>query len=494
MNHGKTDSPRRDNSEKRLMRKMNEFVGRERLWQKGDRIMVAVSGGGDSVALLHLLHRLSSISDLKLTVVHLDHSLRGAASREDALWVRELAERLNIPCIAEKRDLTGKEKKAGLSPEESARDARYKIFGEVSKQTGITTIALGHQADDQAETVLLKLLRGCNPSGLGGMRPFRREGELRIIRPLLEFRRSELREYLDSIGESFREDLTNQDPRFLRNRVRLHLLPLLEDKYNPAIREGLIHLSGLERDRDDYLRNQLREVSSSVVSESGQGFEIDCERFIQLSGFEQGEVLRGVLIQVGVGSLHRRYIQALKRSVEGPSGRSLDLPGGIIAIRENDILRILTWPASGLSTGISLQSVPIPGEIIIKEIGAKITVRRFNQSGINNLKKPVDLKGYWESYPEGGGLKEYLDNDRVVGPLAVRSRLPGDRYRPLFMKGSRKIKDIFIDNRVPGSLRDSIPVILDEKGIIWPIGYRPAHRCRVRKETRAILEINLKPL
>lgn len=484
----------RDNPGYRLSRKVNEFAAFHHLWEKGERIMVAVSGGTDSVALLHLLHGLSPGLGLELTVVHLDHGLRGPVSRDDARWVQVLSERLNIPYIAGRRDLTVEMKAGGRSPEESARIARYAFFCEVSEQTGISTIALAHHADDQAETVLIKLLRGCSPVGLGGMRVSRREGSLRLVRPLLAVRRWELREYLASIGESFREDLSNQDCRFLRNRIRHELIPLLEKEYNPKVKEGLIHLAGMVQARDDYLRERLREPFSRVISESEDEIKINCELFQQITEYEQGEVLRRVLWKSGVSELHRSCFHDLKRSIAGPSGRRLNLPGGVTAFREYDILTIKTGLSCRGNPAFSSRELPVPGEIIIKELDAKIIIRQYPRTRLKVVKKSVDMGQYWNNYPEGGGVKEYLDRDKVSLPLLLRTRIPGDRYRPLSMVGSRKIKDILIDAKVPGSIRDSIPVLEDGEGIIWLAGYRPVHRCRVRKETGTILEISLVPV
>ncbi len=385
-------------------------------------------------------------------------------------------------------------KEGGHSPEEAARIARYAFFSEVSGRTGINTIALAHHADDQAETVLMKLLRGCGPAGLGGMRVSRQEGTLKIVRPLLSVRRWELREFLDSIGESFREDISNQDHRFLRNRIRHELIPLLEQEYNPKLKEGLIHLAGMVRDRDNYLEDRLRDIFSRVISESKDGIKINCKLFSALSEFEQGEVLRNLLWKAGVSDPHRSYFRDLKHSIAGPSGRRMILPGGVTALREYDTLTITSgWPSRG-NNALSPREVKIPGEIVIKETGVKIIIRQYPRPQSIDFKNPTDLKQYWENYPEGGGLKEYLDRDRIAAPLTARSRRPGDRYRPLSMPGSRKIKDILIDEKVPGSIRDSIPVIEDSKGIIWLAGYRPAHRCRVRKDTETILEISLIPV
>ena len=200
--------------------KIAAFSRRHRLFQPGDRIMVAVSGGPDSVALLRLLAELSGRFELKLLVIHLDHGLRGEDSRRDAKWVGGLAADLELDARIELSPPAGHSFPAGASPEEAARLVRYRFFHRLAAETGIATVALGHQSDDQAETVLMKLLRGGRPGALGGMRPRRREGDLRIIRPLLERSRQEILIYLEEIGQDYRKDPSNRDRRFTRNRVR----------------------------------------------------------------------------------------------------------------------------------------------------------------------------------------------------------------------------------------------------------------------------------
>ncbi|MDP8213627.1 MAG: tRNA lysidine(34) synthetase TilS [Candidatus Euphemobacter frigidus] len=477
-----------------LAGRVKRFAVSHRLWKKGERILVAVSGGADSVALLHLLYRLKEEEDLKLTVVHLDHGLRGQASEADSRWVRELAGRLDIPCLVERRVVSAKLRRGGHSPEESARDVRYTFFRDLSERTGINTLALGHHADDQAETVLLKLLRGCHPAGLGGMRPYRLDGTLRLIRPLLEIRRRELVDFLSAIGESFREDISNRDRRFLRNRLRHELLPLLETEYNPRIREVLVHLAGMERKRDDYLKDRMHESFQAVAAELEQGLVLDLPLFKQLSSFEQGEILRELLWKAGFNDPHRRVHRDLERIIKGPSGRRLTLPGRLTVLKEQQRLIIKKGPGGVTGFRAFSRELAVPGETEIELIRAGIVVREYPRPPEITFRPGPGLKRYWEDYPGGGVLKEYLDRDTVVLPLLVRSRRPGDRYQPLGTAGNRKIKKILIDEKVPGSLRDLIPIIADAEKIIWLAGYRPDHRCRVREETRTILEISLVPL
>lgn len=493
MNPRKLNRPSRIKPKYSLPQTVSEYALAYGLWEEGERILVAVSGGPDSVALLHILREVNRSFNLKLTVVHLDHGLRGETSREDAQWVKSLAKRLNIPCIAGKRDLDIDTRTGSRSLEEVARIARYEFFSEISKKTGVRTLALGHHADDQAETVLLKLLRGCSPTGLGGMRLSRMEGNLRIIRPLLAFRRSEILEYLNMIGETFRQDLSNQDCRFLRNRIRHELIPLIENHYNPKIREILVHLSRLVQEQNEYLKDRIEKIFPRVTTQSKDGILIDCRRLQRLSRYEQGEVLRKIFWRTGVKNLHRDYFRDLQQLMAGPSGRRLILPGGITALHQYNTLKITTGEVRFRPRIFPPRKISIPGEEIIDELQTKVVIRHYHCPQLKKLSKPVDLAGYWKSYPENGGIKEYLDQESVFPPLIIRTRLPGDRYRPLSMTGSRKLKEIFIDAKVPLSLRESIPLIEDSHGIIWLAGYRPAHRCRVKKSTKKIMEINLIP-
>ncbi len=468
-----------------LVRRMTEYATRHRLWKEGDRILVAVSGGADSVALLHLLAILGREGNLQPTVVHLDHGLRAEAAREDRRWVEALTSRLGVPCLSGRREVGEVLERGGYSPEEAARKVRYGFFREVSRQTGIRILALGHQADDQAETVLLRLLRGSRPGALAGMRPSRREGELLLIRPLLPFRREELLRFLAELGEGYRRDISNLDQRFLRNRIRHRLLPLLETEYNPRFREILISLAHREGEREDYLRSRLEERGRELIRRTSQGFALDCGIFLRAPALERGEVLRGLLARAGVVSPHRHHFRDLEQLARGPSGRRLDLPGSLVARREGDLILI-----TGRRAGESLPVIPleIPGDRVIDPLAARIKVRVYPV--------PPDLRRRLEEKRGDGtaAWREYLDRDRVVPPLVLRPRLPGDRYRPMGMEGRKKLKKLLIESGVPLSRRGMIPVIADRERIIFLAGHRPNHHCRVRVDTREILEISLEPL
>lgn len=480
-----------------LIRRGKELALRYGLWERGERLLVAVSGGPDSVTLLSLLNELRPEFDLELAVVHLDHGLRGSASLADCRWVQRLAARLKLPCIVGRKDVKTWARKKKKSLEEAARELRYAFFQEVSEQTGIRTVALGHQADDQAETVLMRLVRGSGPRGLGSMRPCQERGVLRIIRPLLPFWREEIIQYLAEIGWEFREDASNRDRRIFRNRLRLDLLPLLEKEYNPRIKEILVNLARMERERDDFFKERLEEELEKVTSKTRAGLEVDLLQFQKLPAVARGEVLRKLIQKFEVADLNRRNFAGLEQLIRGETGRKITLTGGLDVSKEYDHLLFIQKGNAKLTINDSKffsSPLPLPGEAIVKKAGVKIITRQYARPRAILFERPPGLKKYWEHFPGEGPLREYLDRDRVTLPLSIRSRRPGDRYRPLKLPGTKKVKDILIDEKVPRTLRAVIPLIVDRNKIIWLTGYRPAHECRITEKTKNVLEITLIPL
>lgn len=456
-------------------------------------MLVAVSGGSDSVALLGLLSELKPEFSLDLVVVHLDHALRGAASRADCRWVRRLAGRLGFPCIVARRDVRAWAKKNKKSLEESARQVRYAFFREVSRRTGIRTVALGHQRDDQAETVLMRVIRGSSPAGLGGMRPVTRLGSLRVIRPLLPFTRAELVGYLAEKGWEYRDDASNRNRRFLRNRLRLELLPFLEKKYNPRLREVLVNLAGLETERNDFLSGRVKKLASEVISRTRRGLEVDLAQFLLLPAFSRGELLRRAMLTIGVEDLNRRDWERLKKLIAGKTGGGIALPGGVVASKAYDRLLFAGVKKTGKARSF-FYPLSLPGEVAVAEAGLKIIARELPRPRRLPSNRKKTLLEFWGGFAPAEPRREYLDRDRIALPLSVRSRRPGDRYRPLKLAGSKKIKDIFIDEKIPRPLRGIIPLVVDREKIIWLAGYRPAHGCRVTSKTKKILELTLVPV
>ncbi len=449
--------------ERSLLRRFRESVLRERLFAPGDRLLVAVSGGPDSVALLLLLRDLVPELDLSLRIAHLDHGLRGAAARRDALWVKGLASRLGLPCVSGAADVAARARKRKESIEAAARAARYEFLVRTASRMKIHKIVLGHQADDLAETVLMRLLRGCGPEGLIGMRPVSRRGRFSIVRPLLPFWRREILDYLRTSRVLYRRDATNRETRFLRNRIRRVLIPYLERSYNPRFREILVHLSSLLR--------------MSAEGGAGEG---------------NRSALPRALASASVPALDRRHYAALDDLKRKRDGSRVSLPGGRAAKMESG--RVVVVDGGEETGGRPYRyRLPIPGAAPVEEAGVKIVARLVRRPRISRKRKG-SFRAYWRRIPPSGERIEYLDPDKISAPLVVRSRLPGDRYRPLGPGGSRKVKATMIDEKIPPSLREVIPLVADREKVVWIAGFRPSEECRLPEDGRKALELRVIPL
>ena len=331
------------------MRASDPLVGRVRraivdlqLIRRRDRVVVGVSGGADSVALLSLLARLRPSWRLTLYVVHVDHQLR-AESSEDAAFVQELAARLNVPAVIKRRNVATLCRREGWSLEDGARRIRYQCFVEAAAEYSAGVVALAHTADDQAETVLMRLLRGSGLTGLGGIPVMRELQGIRIVRPLLQCWRSEIAAYLAGMGLTYREDASNADHRFVRNRIRHELLPALSRDYNPNIKAALVQLAGQSRVDHGYLQSAVRRYWKRVARASrGGDVSLKLPALARQPEALQRELLREALRQIR-GNLNQfefRHWRELERLLHrGSTKAAVHLPGGVQVVREADRLR-----------------------------------------------------------------------------------------------------------------------------------------------------------
>ncbi|HET57420.1 MAG TPA: tRNA lysidine(34) synthetase TilS [Deltaproteobacteria bacterium] len=442
----------------------------------GERVGVAVSGGSDSVALLTVLHDLVPRGGFSLVVVHVHHGLRGAESDRDADFVKTLADGLGLPLATGTIPPGTLSDGGGASLEDRARRERYRIFDEIGKLHGLTKMALGHTLDDQAETVLMKFLRGAGAAGLRGMLPVR-DGF--FIRPLLETTRREIQEFLDKRGILYVTDSTNEDDCYLRNRIRRRVLPELAELVNPNLAETLERTAEIFRDEEDW----LKEMTNSAADRLGLRFdrvpvEIDLAKLRDCNRALQRRLIKLCLNSVPVGGPERgfEHVEAVLSLVEGdnPSGR-LDLGGGLEARREYDRLVVGRRPEPDETTvGTSFSCVArCPGVTPIDAIARSLSLEMVDKAGAGTA-----------------GIA-FMDMDTIDGLLTVRNVLPGDRIQPLGMKGHKKLKSLFIDAKVPRRLRCRIPLLADARSIIWVPGICLSERVRVRKETRAVMKAEI---
>ena len=447
------------------------------------RIVAAVSGGPDSMALLLLLYRLRGQLGFELHVAHADHGLRGEEAREDAQFVESAVRDMGLPVTLGRLDVNALRDARRMSVEEAAREARYAFLVETAAGIEASAIALGHTADDQAETVLMHLLRGSGTSGLAGMPEVShlsasRYGErMALVRPLLDFTKADTRSYCELMGVTPREDSTNSSLEITRNRVRLELLPQLE-RFNPRFREALLRLSASSARDLDFLEQAAGEASQRLDVPGEHGMAVSRSGFQALHPAVQRHVLR-LMYRELVGAtkeLTHRHVEDMVHLSSGRAGAWMALPSGLRFEVGYDALRLT--PAGDPTAAAPLageHALSIPGETCVGEWCVH-----------------AELLPPARGDAEGGSRVAVLDADRAGRRLCVRSRRPGDRITPLGMSGSRKVQDVMVDDKTPAAERDGVPLVVSENGVVWVVGHRLAHWARVREDTKRVLRLEFR--
>jgi tRNA(Ile)-lysidine synthase len=459
--------------------------------------VVGVSGGADSVALLHLLcEQNASGWALRLHVAHLNHQLRGAESEGDARFVGELAHSLRVPISSDSGDVTARAQRDGMSIEQAGRMCRFEFFERVCLQTGAELIALAHQADDQAETVLHRIVRGTGIRGLVGIRPSRpiRPGSaIRIIRPLLDMKRAEIEQYLRERGLAGREDSTNQSLAFTRNALRREVLPLLRDRFNPQIVDALIRLGEQAADLEEYLDDVAdKSLPPLLIDLAADSLTLDCEALDRKPRVIRSHILRQAIRRLGLpeGDVTYDHMTRLLALAGDRSGsKSLHLPGGLRVTRAYGRLKLFRAPVEPLPADTDEEHVDSDGTTLLASKRLEFTVESFECNG--DVQGPY-LRQKKEADPSV--YEEWLDADRIQLPLLARLRREGDRFCPLGMSGMKKVSDFLIDQKVAADQRDLTVLLCDQSGPIWVVPHRIDDRVRLREETRRVLRVTVRPI
>lgn len=441
-----------------LQTRITTVIRQNQLFKPGDTLIIGLSGGADSTALLDLLAALPAFP-LRLVAAHLNHCLRGAVSDADEQFCRELAAGYKIPFESRRVDIKAAAAVDSLNLEDAGRRARISFFDELFTRWQAAAVVLAHHADDQAETVLMRLLRGSGMTGLAGM-PWRNGRG--YIRPLLDITRGEIEAYLAERRLNWREDTSNLDITFLRNRIRHELLPLLE-RYNPAVRKALATAAGLLSEEDALLDALTRQVACQVCRFSGIDATCDITLLKSHPIALQRRLIRLMLSRLA-GSLehitHRHLENILQMTAAARPNLRTSLPQGLIAIREYDRLVIKALDETELDAAEI--SIPGPGSYQMPD-GSWLRIE------ISPL--PVD--------PGGSPATAFFDADRMPFPWHVRTFRPGDRIQPLGMSGRKKVKDIFIDCKIPLSQRRRTALLFCGSELIWIVGLRTSQLARV---------------
>ena len=461
-----------------LKRRVQQTIERYRMLLPGEKVVVAVSGGIDSTVLLHLLRGLSQSEGYLLHVAHLNHMLLGEESLRDADFVSDLARNFGLKATI--RSIGAAESLQGRSGslQEWARRARYAFLEEVAGEVGAFRVALGHTRDDQAETVLLNLLRGAGMPGLRGIPPTRAG---RFVRPLIHVSRKEIEEYALLHRIPFVTDSSNLKGTYLRNRIRLRLLPLLHSEYNPQVTETLAAAASILAAEEELLESMTSSGIFAVLQERKEGrVVLSIPALLQEPVALQRRILIHAARMASRSSylpLSHRHIFALQEMLLGRSGSKLMLPNQMVAVKDYDHLIF----ASGEKPICQPWEyrLALDKTLHIPEVGiwVKAQIRR---------RQEVDLK---DSAP----LRAFLGWDGIVAPLILRNRRRGDRFHPLGAGGERKLKNFFIDAKVSRNQRDEIPLLVCQGEILWVMGFRIHERYRVREEAENILAVEVIP-
>lgn len=453
-----------------LLERVKETIERYAMLEQGERVLVAVSGGVDSVVLLDILCRLAAEYTLDLTIAHLDHGLRGEEAREDARFVAHLARKEKLALIEKKLDVAefSKEKRIGI--EEGARLLRRDFLHAAADEVGAAKIALGHTQNDRGETMLFNLIRGAGPTGLVGIRPVNRS----VIRPLIEVSREEILSYARSCDLPWREDRTNQDLSFSRNRIRHRILPLLREM-NPRVLAALQRTADLLATEELALDDLLAPLWVKVlIVQAEDRIVIQRGRLSQLYKGVQALLLRRGIARLrgDLQGIEKVHIDALLGLVASHRAHGkLDLPGFVARFQGDE----LTLEEGEMENPLSFE-VPIAlGRTEISSLGISLDLSIENRIGSGESQIAEDRE------------VEVADADRVQFPLHVRGRRPGDRFAPLGLGGEKKLKNFYIDERVPFYDRDRVALLCDRQKIIWVVGLRLSDAVRVTSETKKVL-------
>ena len=451
--------------------KVEAAVLRHRMISEGDHVIAAVSGGVDSVVLLHALHGFCERWGMKLGTAHLDHGLRGEEGREDAAFVMDYAASMGLPCIVDHADVAAYCRKARCSIERGAREVRYGFLRRVLADQHADSVATGHTADDQAETVLMRLLRGSGSSGLSAIRPVRNGW---IIRPLLDVTGDEIAAYARSYGLSFRVDRTNAVQDALRNRVRHRLVPLLQREYNPRIVQGLGRLADVLRGEAAY----LDEVASTFLADrsrfaDGKVLHLDLDVWPNAAPAVQRVLIRHLVRAVGGDEARLDYDQVEDARAwidRGAIGRIHELPGGIrMECRRSELVA-----CRGSFTSFRLD-FEVPGRVEVPDTNLSIRIK----------------EGSARDAPAATPRRAVFDAEAVPRQWTVRSREPGDRMSPYGLAGHKSLKKLFNEWDVPRLLRNRVPVVTDGNRLLWVAGHRQSNEGMVTGKTRRVMVAEL---
>jgi tRNA(Ile)-lysidine synthase len=469
---------------KKMLEQVRQTIAQYKMIEPGDRIVVGVSGGIDSMTLLHVLCCLKGEYRLTLSVAHLDHQLRPDSER-DARFVADHAQHLELPCVVGRASVSELASRERLSLEDAARRARYDFLQRTAEQMRANRLALGHTLNDQVETFFMRLLRGSGLQGLGGIPPTRvLTPTLTLIRPFIKTTRAQIEAYAQQHRLNYREDPTNQETHFTRNQIRHELLVWLEREFNPNLLKTVGRTQELLQRAARFLEKLTEgELAKLTLKREKSSLRLDRIAFEALDPFVQSLTLREAIRRVHKRAAEVGYdhIEEMLTKIRSAPRSRVELPGRLL-LKMNAQTLELARARVRHSRPFDFE-IELCGTTVVTEIGWRFTGELLDldrETFVHQMKAP---RG-------GSPLEVYFDFDTIKGRLHVRRRRPGDRFAPFGLKGTKKLQDFFVDEKVPAEERDQIPLLCDEQEILWVVGRRTSHDYRVRARTRRILKIS----
>jgi len=466
-------------------------IRKHRMFEEGDTVVVGVSGGPDSLCLLHILRQLQNELGIAIHAGHLDHGIRGQESQADAAFVEKLARWWEIPVSVEYADVPGYADRHKVAIEEAARRVRYSFLGRVAHELGAQCIAVGHNADDQVETILMHWMRGSGLGGLRGILPVQVLGAeawwpgptIRLVRPLLEVPRSEIEAHCQEQSLEPRFDRSNLDLTYHRNRIRHELLPHLES-FNPRIREVLRRSARVISDDFDYLRVQGLGAWESLAREGEDTVTFPLQPWLELPPSLQRQLLRKAIhrLRKSLRNIDWIHVEQARLAVQEESaGSRTTLPQGLFLFKGYDEFVIgeeLPWPPLPLLMGPEFP-LAIPGLTPLPASEWQVEASIMHREDV-----PDDAlagRNPWQAY---------LDLERTGKRLTLRGRRTGDRFQPLGMAGKQKaLTDFMIDAKIPQHIRDHVPLVAAPHHVVWVAGWRVDERVKITEDTAEVLRL-----
>lgn len=442
-------------------------IEQNQMLQKGDGVLVGLSGGPDSVALLLLLNRLKEKYRLDLAAVYINHNIRPRAALAEEKFSQELCDQLDIELYLVRENIPQLAKKFRTGLEETARDFRYGVYNEICRGFDYQKIALGHHYDDQVETVLFRITRGTGISGLSGIAPVRDN----IIRPLYDLTKEEILSYLNSVKQSYCIDRSNKDLKIKRNYIRHQLLPSLRKNLNPAVDKALFNLARNSSSEDAYLNQLTQKAFKKIILKSRYNLpELDLDLLNKLEPWLKIRIFREILSRLNGYPPDRVVVERFEEFLNSKK-KSLNLPGEYRLLKLGERLTFL--PVKKIKFEVKLA---LNRRIAINELAAKISMMKKAKEAVKIEKKR-------------NSDAVMLDFDRLEMPLIVRTIKSGDKFSPLGMKGSKKISDFLTDRKIAREYRNRIPVVCDQRGIVWVVGLEIDNRVKIDKSTKEVAKL-----